>query len=84
MIPLNDNKRIPVLAFHGRAFYHSESKSGSILKISFCNDDTSMKMKFTEDRIMNYDENHTIAFIEIKNYDEDDKGNNNIINHIIF
>ena len=76
MIPLNDNKKIPVLAFNGRSFYDYELMSGLILNISFDNDNTSMKMKFTEDRVMNYDENHTIAFIEIKNYDKDDKGNN--------
>ena len=76
MIPLSDNRKIPVLAFNGRAFYYEELMSGLILNISFDNDNTSMKMKFTKDRVMNYDENYTIAFIEIKNYDKDDKGNN--------
>ena len=76
MIPLNDNKKIPVLAFSGLAFYYNELMSGLILNISFVNDNTSMKMKFTQDRVMNYDKNHSIAFIEIKNYDKDDKGNN--------
>ena len=76
MIPLSDNRKIPVLAFHGCIFYYEELMKGLILKISFDNDDTSMKMKFTEDRVINYDKVHSIAFIEIKNYDKDDKGNN--------